>query len=159
MLEASGAATVSAHKNPPFRVSIASMMLVAIVLIGLYLVQPQKSLVCTARQDCFSVTVASSSHAQQFGLSGRMSMPVMDGMLFAFDRPGTRCFWMKDMHFDLDILWIDSQWRVSQIVSNLSPATYPRSYCVPASQYVIEINGGQAAQSGIKPGDQLNRIR
>jgi hypothetical protein len=40
------------------------------------------------------------------GLSGRESLDV-DGMLFVFDESVIRTFWMKDMRFAIDIIWLN----------------------------------------------------
>lgn len=41
------------------------------------------------------------------GLSGRARLENIDGMLFVFDQPAIRTFWMKDMLFAIDIIWIN----------------------------------------------------
>ena len=40
------------------------------------------------------------------------------GMLFVFNSPGQYSFWMKDMHFPLDMVWIDSDKIVADISRN-----------------------------------------
>src|SRR5690242_15708811 len=54
------------------------------------------------------VKKADTPAKQQQGLSGTASLPLDQGMLFIFPKDGTYAFWMKDMNYSLDIIWIDS---------------------------------------------------
>ncbi len=45
------------------------------------------------------------------GLSGRDSLPTDYGMLFVFPKSDIYEFWMKDMKFPLDIIWINTKSR------------------------------------------------
>src|SRR5438876_1112412 len=67
-------------------------------------VLPTKTL--TIDNKSFTVEVATASADQQQGLSGRNSMSMDRGMLFEFSHPYAYAFWMKDMKFPLDILFI-----------------------------------------------------
>ena len=96
-----------------------------------------------------------SSADQVRGLSGRESMPDDAGMLFAYSDVAKRCLWMKDMRFNLDMVWLDGQRRIVSIVQDISPSTYPQSYCADA-QYVIELNAGQVAERRLRPGQIIN---
>ena len=56
------------------------------------------------------VEVVKSEAAKQQGLSNRPSLisqdgQSIDGMLFVYLEPRALNFWMKDMHFDLDLCW------------------------------------------------------
>ena len=104
----------------------------------------------------YSLDVAHTSAQQQKGLGGRASMAVDRGMLFPYSQPGSRCFWMKDMHFSLDIIWLDSQKKIVRFEQNLSPQTYPQDYCADNTQYVIELNAGQAAATHLRVGQKLD---
>jgi uncharacterized membrane protein (UPF0127 family) len=102
----------------------------------------------------YRLLVASSDSEQARGLGNRASLPRDEGMLFPSYKTGQQCFWMKDMQFPLDIIWVDSNKKVTHIERNLSPSTYPRNYCA-LGQYVIELNAGQANASGLKIGDVI----
>ncbi|MEI6494708.1 MAG: DUF192 domain-containing protein [bacterium] len=91
------------------------------------------------------------------GLSGRKQLAENTGLLFIFDDPGYPSFWMKDMHFDIDIIWLDENWQVVDITSNLSPKTFPHSFYPKApTKYVIEIPAGEAGKRGIEIGSKLS---
>lgn len=97
------------------------------------------------------VEIADTPAAITQGLSGREKLPDDQGMLFMFERPGIYSFWMKDMHFPIDIVWIDADWRVVDISSQVDPATFPERFAPKESvQYVLEVNAGKAKEWGIK---------
>ncbi len=100
--------------------------------------------------------IAQSEATREKGLGGRESMADDRGMLFVFDQPDKECFWMKDMQFSIDIIWLNTAKQVVHVERNLSPETYPASYCpeLPA-KYVVELNAGQAEKLGISTGDTL----
>src|SRR3989344_8005153 len=67
------------------------------------------------------VEVADTVAKQIQGLSGRASMKNNEGMLFVFKEEAIQSFWMKDMQFSLDILWIDENKIIVGIERNVSP--------------------------------------
>lgn len=87
------------------------------------------------------------------GLSGRAYMPADKGMLFVFERPGRQCMWMKDMKFNLDMIWLGPDRSVQKILKNISPASYPESYCADYTSYVIELDAGTSDMLGLHLGD------
>ncbi len=110
------------------------------------------------------VDVATSTVAIQIGLSGRISLDTDRGMIFVFSKPDKYRFWMPDMHFPIDIIWIDSD-KVVGITKNASnefdPAN-PIFYTPPTpAQYVLEVNAGFAENRNINVGDRviLNNIK
>lgn len=87
------------------------------------------------------------------GLSGRDSLGINQGMLFIFDRETTHYFWMKDMKFSIDIIWLDASKKVVHMETRVSPDTYPTKFNnkTPAL-YVLEVPSGRAAELGIAEG-------
>src|SRR3990167_703443 len=69
--------------------------------------------------------VVSSPSDRAQGLSGRPCIEADQGMLFVFEKPGKYPFWMKDMKFPIDIVWINADKKVIDLDVNVSPATYP----------------------------------
>ena len=70
----------------------------------------------------FDVEIADTAFLQTKGLSGRPSLPKNYGMLFVFDDLGIRKFWMKDVPFPLDFVWIREN-KVVGIVYGAEPET------------------------------------
>ncbi|MBU4141500.1 DUF192 domain-containing protein, partial [Patescibacteria group bacterium] len=52
------------------------------------------------------VEIADMPEKQAKGLSGRKFLAENHGMLFVFTSPDHYSFWMKDMNFSLDFIWI-----------------------------------------------------
>ncbi len=103
--------------------------------------------------------LATTSAARSRGLSGRASLDPNAGMLFVFDEPGLYGFWMKEMKFSLDLIWLDNKGKVVYITTNLSPKTYPNAfYPVSPVKYVIEVNAGWTKLNGLELGDTLDPL-
>lgn len=104
------------------------------------------------------VEVVFSDISMQKGLSGRTSLEENSGMLFMFIEPAIHRFWMPDMHFPIDIIWID-RGQVLDISANVSNDFDPQNpkYYSPKEKvrYVLEVNAGFAEKHNIKIGDPV----
>ena len=99
------------------------------------------------------VELATTPESQSKGLSGRENLKDGRGMLFVFEKPDFYGFWMKDMHFAIDILWISGKNRIVGVVKQLSPDTFPQVfYPNEPVKYVLEVPSGFAEKSGIDIG-------
>jgi len=100
--------------------------------------------------------IANTEGARIKGLSDRGELSYYQGMIFVFPVDGIYGFWMKDMKFPLDIIWIDKDYRIVHIENNISPDTYPNSY-IPErkSRYVIELHSGFAKAHNFVVGQSL----
>lgn len=106
-----------------------------------------------APRSTFRVTTARTPATRELGLSGRASLAPDEGLLFIFPQPVNTGFWMKDMKFSIDIVWIDSDRRVVGIAEDVSPSSYPNSFYPPQKvQFVLEVNAGDAKKSGLAEG-------
>ncbi|MDE2037990.1 MAG: DUF192 domain-containing protein [Patescibacteria group bacterium] len=100
--------------------------------------------------------VASTSDEQEKGLGDRASLPADEGMLFPFAAPGDYGFWMKDMRFDLDMVWISADKRVAGVARGVRADSYPEVVYPPSPiSYVLELDAGRAAELGIATGTRL----
>lgn len=94
------------------------------------------------------------------GLSNKEKLAENQGMLFVFEKPGFYSFWMKEMKFPIDILWIDSEQKVIDLTENLSPETFPQIFQpLKPVQYVLEVNAGFIKKYNIKIGDKIKIIK
>lgn len=101
----------------------------------------------------FLLTIAHTPDERALGLSGVTFLPEHDGKLFVFQEIRSENFWMKDMHFPIDIIWFDSGLAVISVTPSIATSTYPNLFMSPANMlYALEINKGQAAQKGIESG-------
>ena len=102
------------------------------------------------------VEVADTNALQHKGLSGRKQLGENNGMLFLFEKPGRYGFWMKEMKFAIDIIWIDTNKSVTEITTNVDPKTFPKIfYPKEVVQYVIETQAGWAKVHEIQLGDKI----
>jgi len=96
------------------------------------------------------------------GLARFDSIRENEGMLFIFDNPGNYTFFMKDMKFNIDIIFIDVDFKVIKIFQNVKKETYRSANDFDAfksdkpAKYVIELNQGEVAKNGLKLGDKIN---
>lgn len=104
--------------------------------------------------------VVSSPSSITQGLSGRETLG-SDGMLFVLPTTTTPQFWMKEMKFDLDLIWIKEN-TVIDITANVphpAPGTNLQDlplYSPPESvDMVLELEAGKAAEWGLSPGARL----
>lgn len=104
----------------------------------------------------YALEVSDTEEKRIKGLSGRDDLEQGTGMIFVYPQAGNECIWMKDMHFSLDILWLNEAKKVTKIERSVSPGTYPRSFCAGGTQYVIELQAGEAVKAGVKVGQQID---
>ena len=77
------------------------------------------------------------------------------GMLFDFNPPREPAMFMKNTLIPLDMLFISEDGLIEMIARNTVPGSLRTiSPGVPV-RAVLEINGGQAAELGILPGDTV----
>ena len=110
----------------------------------------------------FTMELAVTPDQRAQGLSGRASLAPGTGMLFVYKNEVSPPFWMKEMRFPLDMVWIDARCTVADITHDVPPPapgqalgglpTYAPS--VPV-QYVLEINAGEAKGAGLRRGDPV----
>lgn len=101
------------------------------------------------------VDVALTQEAQARGLSGRAGLGENEGMLFIFDSPGRYPFWMKDMNFPIDIIWIGQDDKVVFIKKDARPELYPETYGSDThARYVLEVVSGFSDKYNLQPGDK-----
>ena len=102
------------------------------------------------------VEMVDTPASRELGLSGRTKMGDDEGMLFVFDVPGRYGFWMKDMKFPLDIIWINQNGVIVNIERNLAPDSYPKAYTNQAdASYVLEINAGMSEKFSLYLGSKI----
>ena len=98
------------------------------------------------------IEISQNDFEREQGLSGRDGLPTNTGMYFIFEKADRHAFWMKDMKFDLDFIWIQNGRVVylSEHVSN--PATiYPP---MPVDR-VLEVPSDFVQQNHIAVGDKI----
>jgi len=111
----------------------------------------------TIRNRAVFLEFARSPAQQARGLGGRESLTWHHGMLFEYASPRFPGFWMKDMHFDIDIVWIresrivEISHRVPHFDDHPGPTIRPRELV----DSVLEVPAGYAQAHGWRVGDRV----
>jgi len=105
------------------------------------------------------VEVRDTDEERQLGLSGREGLKEDEGMLFVFEKAGRHGFWMKEMRFDLDFVFI----KDNQVVELMVEVKAPRLDEAPRSirptqevEMVLEVNSGWVDDNSIKLDDVVS---
>ncbi len=111
----------------------------------------------------FRVEVAADAGSRRQGLSNRDGIPQDAGMLFLMPQAGVQTFWMKEMRFLLDMVWIGPNCQVAGVTQDVpapeagTPTSELPRYNSPESTlYVLEINAGLARGLAIVPGTPIS---
>ena len=113
----------------------------------------------TIGKNVFTVEMATTTLEEARGLSFRTSLAEGTGMLFTF-QPDIQNFWMKDMNFPIDIIWI-ANGRIAGFAENAPPQPGAQLweltiYTSPKGvDRVLEVNAGTVAKDGINVGDTV----
>lgn len=104
-------------------------------------------------REVLNIEVVYKPEDLQKGLSGRSNLPTDQGLLFVFDREDIHRFWMRDMNFPIDILWLDEKMKVVYIKEVALPTSYPEVFTpTTKAKYVLETPAQFVANYGIKIG-------
>jgi uncharacterized membrane protein (UPF0127 family) len=98
--------------------------------------------------------IAQTPQEHEIGLMYRNSMPANDGMLFAFDRPGQQCFWMKNTLLPLAVAFVADDGTIVNL-DEMKPQTLDPHCSTKEVRFVLEMNKGWFTKRGIKAGDKL----
>jgi uncharacterized membrane protein (UPF0127 family) len=117
------------------------------------------------------VRVARTNNEQQMGLSGFKTIYENQGMLFPFKNSGIYPFWMKDMNFPLDMVWlkhipkspylpqVGDYYQVVMVTENALPSSYPKMFQTTTPvDAVLEINAFAASKFGLTVGTGIHLI-
>lgn len=115
-----------------------------------------KHATATLKNVIVHIDIADTEPLREKGLSGRVSLPEREGMWFAYQENGIYSFWMPDMHFPIDIIWFDENFRAVHMQENAAPESYPHIFTpdVPA-RYVLEVPAGFVQKNGVIFGDKI----
>jgi uncharacterized membrane protein (UPF0127 family) len=104
----------------------------------------------------FNVEFARSEAEKAIGLMFRERLADDEGMLFMWNTSSLRQFWMRNTLINLDILFIDSDYRVVHIEESAQKGSLRIISSLLPVQYVLEINAGQSQLRKITPGALLS---
>jgi uncharacterized protein len=137
-----------AQVAPPWRHQVAQLPTTEITVGGVPLI----------------VELAEEPEALARGLGYRDGLAPGTGMLFVFDGPAPRSFWMKGMRFCLDIIWIESG-AIQGAAESVCPepagtadADLPSFRSPVPVTYVLEVPAGWLDHHGLGVGDPVEGL-
>lgn len=102
------------------------------------------------------VDLALTEGEQELGLSGRNALQEDEAMLFVFDHSARYPFWMKDMNFPIDIIWISDNREIIYIKKDARPESYPETFVSSKNaKYVLEVPVFFSDKNNLKEGDRV----
>jgi len=103
------------------------------------------------------IETVNTPETRTLGLSGRDFIGDNEGMLFVFETATIEnCFWMKDMQFAIDMIWLDQDRKVITVEQSVDPSTFHESFCPDSvATYGLEVQANRADELGIVPGETL----
>ncbi len=107
-----------------------------------------------------SLEIADSPEERRVGLMFRDPLPENHGMLFVFGREQGYSFWMMDMKFSLDIIWIDRDGIVVHVEHDVPPCSQACPSYQPnvSALFVLEVNAGVATSIDLENGTLVELI-
>lgn len=105
------------------------------------------------------VDIALTDKQVQDGLAIKNSLNENEGMLFFLGEPRKASFWMKNMKFPIDIIWLNENFSIVHIEHELQPckSVFDCKSYTPNSEalYVLETIDGFAKKHALKIGDNI----
>ncbi|MES2994739.1 MAG: DUF192 domain-containing protein [Patescibacteria group bacterium] len=148
------------------RLLIAALALVIVVLAALLIYTrahaPAESVVAdtvVSKAEALpgEIEVVDTQEKRMLGLSGRKDIADDYGMLFVFDAAGKHGFWMKDMLFTIDIVWLSDDGTIVHVEHSVPPSSYPSVLVTPVpASFALETNAGYAKEHGWDTGTKLD---
>ncbi len=134
---------------------LITMVATALILRGINFYT--KNGVVEINHKVFRAEVVKEAWELEKGLGGHKPLAENRGMLFVFPKEDYYQFWMKDMQFSIDIIWINQ----GKIVDIKEKAPIPTTHYLERyrpeapAKYVLEIGAGLAEKYGFKVGDAV----
>lgn len=110
------------------------------------------------------VEVADSAEERSTGLSGRDGLEEGRGMIFLFPESAVQRFWMKEMKFPIDIIWVRDgrvvgfEEDVPVPAAGVSESELPVYFSPEAVDMVLEVSAGTVYSLGIQVGDKFEVV-
>lgn len=110
----------------------------------------------------FYIEIARTQKQQETGLAKYSSLTENKAMYFPFNHADYYTFWMKNMHFSIDIIFLQSK-KIVAIFPNVPPPTkdeiaLPIYQSPSPADSVLEISAGLSKKYGFKAGDSMELI-
>ena len=101
--------------------------------------------------------IAATETQRMTGLMHRFSLAPDSGMLFVFDAPQRRFFWMRNTYVALSIAFIDANGIIVNI-EDMAPHDERSTWSSVPVLYALEMRKGWFAQKGITAGARVQGL-
>lgn len=102
------------------------------------------------------IEIANTPQSRQQGMMHRDSLRPLQGMLFVFETEEMQSFWMLNTKIPLDIVFVDSKFKVVHIARNAIPNMVKSIGSVFPARFVVEVNAGFCKKHNIAPACFIN---
>lgn len=96
--------------------------------------------------------IARTPVEHQVGMMWRTNMAELEGMIFIFDEPGRRSFWMRNTLVPLDIAYLATDGTLLEVHAAQPRNESPLPSDSDRVQFVLEMRQGWFQQHNVKPG-------
>lgn len=144
-------------KKRSIAIALAIVVLVGLVAIGYAILSQRDEITIRINDRNFATRIADEPDERSRGLSGTKQLDEDQAMLFIFQSDAQHGFWMKDMNYSIDIVWLNAQQKITHIEENVSPDTYPTSFKPDEpSRYVLEFRAGTVERLKLVEGQTIS---
>ncbi len=126
---------------------------IPLALFGLFGIGEADYMSISVDDKTYSVLIADNPFEQMLGLMGRSSLGDDEGMLFIYEENRNVSFWMKNVAFSLDMIFLNHCGRVIQIHENAKAHDTTVILSVEPVRAVIELQAGASKRDQIRVGD------
>jgi uncharacterized membrane protein (UPF0127 family) len=140
-----------------FEIIILSIAVIVLLVLILFKRQPVKYTNVKIGDTEIRAEIANTFVKKSKGLMFRKNLSEREGMLFIFDEEGYYSFWMMNMSFPIDIIWIDKEKEIVDIIKDAQPCGLTCSGYRPKEKamYVLEVNANFTEKHDVKVGSSL----
>jgi hypothetical protein len=140
-----------------WRLAVAALAVFLLVRSAPVLAQATEPLtvVTSTGRHVFQVEVMRTPEQRARGLMFRQHLPRDRGMLFDFESVQPVSMWMQNTYIPLDMVFIRADGTVARVAERTEPLS---TRTIPSGEPVLgvlEVNGGIAAEIGLKAGDRI----
>ncbi len=139
-----------------FEIIILSGIIIVLFIILYFKKSPTKYTTVKIKDVKIRAEIADTLMKRTKGLMFRKTLSENEGMLFVFGNEDYHSFWMMNMSFPIDIIFVDKEKKVVDIVKNAQPCKLCSSYRPKEkSMYVLEVNANFTEEHNVKIGSSL----
>lgn len=132
------------------------LLIIFITIVGYFFISNLKAEIII-NDIAFDVDIAFLLNKKIKGLGGKEYLKDNQGMLFLYFNNDVKYFWMKDMNFPIDVLWIKDN-RIINISENVPLYTNgetTRMNSIYPTNKVLELKAGTVFKHNIKIDDEI----